>query len=846
MSGRFFRFWSILLLAGISLHGEVLQVPAKFASIKSAVAAAVDGDAVEVDDGCYFEGNIVLDRAITLRAKNAFQTVIYGEVQSGLRNAIFIIRAPVAIEGFILKNGICGIVQRGSPDVAWSARNLAVFNMKAEAISINAAAGNVGRGAFRGIIIDNCRTGFSTNDAHSMEVSHSLVANCPTAFAGFDHIFFRVEKATVWNCQRVFAESEDPLLDPKTSVIIRGGDIEVLDPALVGRDKKRLLSQDLSIESWAPANGDSPGPIIRGLVLAIAGDVHNRLKAYPRAAQFFKAALSLGQKTGSDEVIWRAYAGLARSYEEMDEGRAALEHYRNAVRLVERLRGKLPMRIYNPGFFKDKSRVYVSLIHQLDEMYKREPVPAYLEEAFAVAEKSRARGFLDSLEEAGLDFAPTLGPEVVAEGRRLSAEVSRFQVVLQTQDLSPSKRAGLLAELSKVENAYRDLMIWMRRDPPSNADRHYPGPLNFEEVRSKLLSKGTALLEFVLGDEYSFAFWATGDSLFMSPLPPAAQIYGLVHNYLKFLTLKNPRDFLAEEGSCRLFDVLLGPFRDRLGMGVQRIIIIPDGHLFYLPFESLMIRGGDSHPARFLIEDMEISYAPSASALVRLMERDRYRLPRKGLLAVSAPKVPVSKNYLFGYPIEFNELKHARPEIEAISGLFESNQRTILEGTRADESGLKQLPLGDYRFIHLAVHGIFDDDNWRWSGLLLWRDIKSADDGILQLRDIFLLDFRSDLVVLSACQSGKGTLETGEGILGLTGGFLFAGSRAVLVSLWNIDDRSTAVFMGNLYRHLANGESSSRALQKAKVEMIRSRFSHPYYWAAFSLIGDPLPYSITK
>ena len=846
MSGRFLRFWSILLLAGISLHSETLRVPGQFASIKSAVAAAVDGDAVEVDDGCYFEGNIVLDRAITLRAKNAFQTVIYGEVQSGLQNAIFIIRAPVAIEGFILKNGDSGIVQRGSPDVAWSARNLAVLNMREEAISINAAAGNVGRGAFSGIIIDNCRIGFSTNDAHSMEVSHSLVANCPTAFAGYDHIFFHVEEATVWNCRRVFEESEEPLPDPKTSVISRGRDIEVLDPILMTNDKLGLWPEGLSSETWASANGDSPGPIIRGMVLAIAGDVHNRLKAYPRAAQFFKTALSLGQKTGSDEVIWRAYAGLARSYEEMDEGRAALEHYRNAVRLVERLRGKLPMRVYNPGFFKDKSQVYVSLIHQLHEMYKEEPLPAYLEEAFAVAEKSRARGFLDSLEEAGLDFAPALGPEVVAEGKRLSALVSRFQVVLQTQNLSRSKRAGLLVELGKVENAYRDLMIRMRRDAPSHADRHYPGSLMFEEVRYKLLPEGTALLEFVLGDEFSFAFWATRDSLLLSPLPPAAQIYGLVHNYIKFLTLKNPRDFLAEEGSCRLFDILLGPFRDRLGRGVQRIIIIPDGHLFYLPFESLMIRGDDGRPARFLIEDLEISYSPSASALVRLMERDRYRLPRKGLLAVSAPKVPVSKNYLFGYLIEPSELKHARPEVEAISGLFESDQRTILEGSQADETSLKRLPLGDYRFIHLAVHGIFDDQNWRWSGLLLWRDKYSADDGVLQLRDIFLLDFRSDLVVLSACQSGKGTLETGEGILGLTGGFLFAGSRAVLVSLWNIDDRSTAVFMSNLYRHLANGESSSRALQKAKVEMIRSRFSHPFYWAAFSLIGDPLSYSISK
>ena len=846
MSGRVFRLWSVLFLAGMSLQSATLRVPGQFVSIESAVAAAAAGDVVEVDDGYYFEGNIVLDKAITLRAKNAFQAVIHGETAGRVNDAIFIIRAPVLIEGLILKNGICGIVQRGSLDVAWSARNLAVFNMKAEAISINAAAGNVGRGTFSGIIIENCGTGFATNDAQSMTVSNCLVANCPIAFAGYDHISFRVEKVTLWNCRLLFGESEEPLPDPKTSSITRVGQIELLHSAPAGDDKEGLLPKDLSTRLWTPANGHLWGPIGQGLILAIAGDVCNRLQAFDRSIRFYQAALAIGQSAGSDEVIWRAYAGLALAYERLGDDRAALEHYRKAVLLMESLRGKLPMRYFNPGFFRDKSQVYVSLIHQLAEMHKKEPLPAYLKEAFAVAEKSKARGFLDSLEESGMDFASTISPDGVAEGKRLSAEVSRYQVELQTRDLSAAERSDLLVELERIENAYRDLLIRMWRGGPSFARLHYPGPVGFQEARAKLLAEGTALVEFILGEEGSFVFWATKDSLSLCPLPRADLIHALVKNYLRFLTLKNPPDFLAGEGSRRLFDILLGPFRDRLGKNIKKILIIPDGYLNYLPFESLMIRGVDGRESRFLIEDCEVSYAPSASALVRLMERDRYRTPRKGLLTILAPKAPISKNYLFGYPIETFELKQARREVSVISGLFEGSQRTSLEGKLATEEVLKRWPVGDFRFIHFAAHGIFDDQNWRWSGLLLWRGKDSVEDGVLQLRDIFLLNLHSDLVVLSACQTGKGELETGEGIIGLTAGFLFAGSRAVLVSLWNIADRSTAAFMEVFYRHLIAGEPVSRALQNAKLKMIRSSYKHPYYWAAFSLIGDSQPYSISK
>jgi CHAT domain-containing protein/tetratricopeptide (TPR) repeat protein len=753
----------------------------------------------------------------------------------------------VAIEGFIIKNGLRGIIQRGGPDVAWTGENLPILNMKDEAVMINAVEGNIGRGTLCGVMIDNCGAGISTNDAYSLDVSHCLVANCHRAFIGYNHIQFKVNRAMIWNCGRAFEEAEGRLPPPRCNTITRGADIEIVDSRAGGDSSTKALAESDFTNSESLPGGSSPRLIGRGLALAIAGDVYFRLGSLIRALPFYEAALESGQESMSEEVTWRARTGMAMTNERLEEYPVALENYRKAILLLERLRGKLPLRVFNPGFLQDKAQIYVSFIHLLYRMHEKEPLRAYLEEAFACAERSRARGFLDSLEETGLDFASGVSPDIVSEGKRLSEEVSRYQLELQSRNLPPAKRSHLLAGLEKAENSYRDLLIRMRRDIPSYADRHYPGPLGYEEIRTKLLPPGTALVEFVLGDSCSFAFWASRDSLSLARLPPSDELLTLARRYLKFITLKNPSRFLAAEGSRRLFDILLGPFRAEMAGGITRIMIIPDGHLYYLPFESLSIGSpGGSREQRFLVEDFEISYGPSASALVRLAERKRYPDSRKDLLAISVPAVPGSNNYLFGYPINLSKLKHAGEEIKKISRLFAEDDREVLDGQRAAEGRLKRFPLGEFQYIHFAVHGIFDDKNWRRSGLLLCRTKGSAEDGILQLRDIFLLDLHSDLVVLSACRSGIGSIDTGEGITGLTGGFLFAGSRAVLVSLWNIADRSTAKFMDSFYSHLREGNSPSKALQQAKIKMIRSPYDHPFYWAAFVLIGDAGAYSISK
>jgi CHAT domain-containing protein len=185
--------------------------------------------------------------------------------------------------------------------------------------------------------------------------------------------------------------------------------------------------------------------------------------------------------------------------------------------------------------------------------------------------------------------------------------------------------------------------------------------------------------------------------------------------------------------------------------------------------------------------------------------------------------------------------------VAAAARFFVGGHTKLLVDAQADEGLLKSLRWKDYRIIHFAVHGIFDDDNWTRSALLLQPDPASREDGYLQARDILPLSLASDLVVLSACQTARGSLQSGEGLVGLTSVFLFAGSRSVLASQWNINDASTAAFMGYFYDSLAKKRSSREALQQAKIKMIRSVYRHPFYWAAFILIGCPTDaYSITK
>lgn len=216
------------------------------------------------------------------------------------------------------------------------------------------------------------------------------------------------------------------------------------------------------------------------------------------------------------------------------------------------------------------------------------------------------------------------------------------------------------------------------------------------------------------------------------------------------------------------------------------------------------------------------------------------------LLAVGVTKLPTLRNLKTGRPYDLPVLRHANREIKVIGRFFPPEKRTVLLGKKAEENALRRLDWSAYRIVHFAVHGLFDDEDWERSGLILRNNRDLEEDGFIQLWDIIGQNLASDLVVLSSCQSGKGKLESGEGLLGLANAFLFAGSRSVLVSLWSIVDQSTAELMTSFYGSLASGQTIARALREAKIKMIHSMYHHPFYWAPFVLVGEPELYSISK
>jgi len=301
------------------------------------------------------------------------------------------------------------------------------------------------------------------------------------------------------------------------------------------------------------------------------------------------------------------------------------------------------------------------------------------------------------------------------------------------------------------------------------------------------------------------------------------------------LTLRESEDFRGAAGGRALAEDLLAPFRDRLGRGVRSLYIIPDGILHYLPFETL-IRTADGRD-RFLIEDFEIAYGPSASGLIQIADRPRLKAFPMDFLGVANPYPLKAFGLSEQGELVFPRLPYAVREIRTIRNYFERDRTSLLLGRNAREVAFKALPLADFRVIHIVAHGFFDDRNWQRSALVLLRDPSAEDDGFVQSNDIFPLRIRPDLLVLSGCETGVGFLEKGEGLNGFSFAFFYAGARSILLSLWSVNDKAASVFMESFYRHFTAGINQTEALRKAKLEMLGSRYHHPFYWAPFILQG---------
>jgi CHAT domain-containing protein/Tfp pilus assembly protein PilF len=619
---------------------------------------------------------------------------------------------------------------------------------------------------------------------------------------------------------------------------------------------------------------EKQGSVSYAAVLADLGEAQESLGQMDEAlASEYRALAFYRQHGGNPDSEWQIERRIGHIDRALGRNEEALAHYENSIHKIERLR--MVALNTEPGrasFVGRVRSVYAESADLLYDMHREA-------DALEIAERGRARAFLHILAESRTGLAEELTPEQAQREKTLLARISVIEKELWNRNLTPQLEEKYKTQLAAAEDDLESFHLEVRHANPRYASIHYPEPINANRIQKDLLGPNTVLLEFLLGEKRSLVWAVTKDKLTVGVLPARKEIELAVEAYRKALTEKISAltldTSLAEidHRGQELYSLLLQPVESALAPG-RSLIIVPDGALSYLPFETLVLRtrrqgAGQDHPT-YLIERFPVVYAPSASALAAVEEiNSAQRKPPRTLLAfgdpilhVSAglsrnganadasrsispeqelkPEAAISEEYAErGFSMA--RLPFTRDEVLGISRLYPAAQRKVYLGDKAREETVKSEKLDEYRYIHFATHGFLDEQHPDRSGILFSREPHSTEDGVLQMGEIMRLKLNADMVTLSACSTGLGKLVNGEGILGLTRAFFYAGARNVTASLWKVNDSSTSALMKAFYTNLNHGLPESAALRSAKISLLHGKqvvWHHPYYWAAFILVGE--------
>jgi CHAT domain-containing protein len=515
---------------------------------------------------------------------------------------------------------------------------------------------------------------------------------------------------------------------------------------------------------------------------------------WSKAAGIYQQSIALTSQTKKTGALAHFNQGLARALAGLGRPNAALAASREAVRNVEEIRGELGDAGLRSGYFEDKQGIYYLAVQLALETQQPE-------EAFDLAERSRSRSFLDLLgSQTALSKGRTraLVDEEVQLGARLAEAQARAQEGGE-QDESTAARASAEA----LDRDYKAFLDRVRKENREQASLMAVEPVTLAEIQG-LLPEGATLVEYLVMDSGVIAWVVDRSQVKLVRLAGDRQsLIGQVRRFRAAITKLAPISDVQTQAQG-LSRRLLEPLRRQIRGG--RLVIVPHGVLHYVPFAALRSPAG-----RWVVEDFAVSTLPSASVL-------RY-LTDKGTGASSRALVTGNPNL----GAEF-----APPWAEREARMVGQRER------EATEVKVKRL-LDTSGVIHFATHGDLSESDPLSSALLLVGG--GGEDGRLEVREVFGLDLHARLVVLSACETGLGTLSRGDEVVGLQRAFLYAGTPTVVTTLWKVDDRATFELIRAFYARLDSG-NPVEALRQAPLETIRT-FPHPYAWAAFVLTGAP-------
>jgi len=680
--------------------------------------------------------------------------------------------------------------------------------------------------------------------------------------------------------------------------------------ASLGEQAKALDYHQQALE-LRKAVGDVRG---EGFTLSNLGFLYTLSGQWEKATEYYNGALSVFRRIGDRQHEANALYGLARTERNRGNLAEAREHIEAALSLFEDVRANAGAGQLRASYMASKQDAYQFRIGLLMEMHRLEPTKGHDAVALQTSERARARSLLEMLAEAHADIRQGVDAALLERERNLKQQLNakaERQIRLFGQKGSQDQLAQLNKELSALEEEYQQVQAELRKKSPAYTALTQPQPLSLEEIQQQL-DPNTMLLEYSLGEERSYVWAVTRDSLKTYELPKREQIEKAARLVYDSLTARSKskagenaqqkQERIAQtnsqllDASKELSQMVLGPIGSELG--AERLVVVTDGALQYVPFAALPVPAKSlvvssqlsvaktSTPSagqvttnngrrttttyRALIQDHEIISLPSASALAIQRQGLRNRKPAPNAVAVIADPVFSAADERLGAQAKTGAARQAQGDGAASTRIIEhladdsglvirrlkftrqEADRILAEAPRAknlraidfkaNRATATSGELSKYRYVHFATHGYIDSERSDLSAIVL--SLVDAEgkpqDGFLRVLDIYNLNLPAELVVLSACETGLGKEIKGEGLVGLTRGFMYAGARRVVVSLWNVNDKATAELMARFYRGmLRENKTPAAALRTAQMEMSRQRqWQSPYYWAAFVLQGE--------
>jgi len=596
-----------------------------------------------------------------------------------------------------------------------------------------------------------------------------------------------------------------------------------------------------------------------------------------KAFEYYDRALPIWRAVGDRNGEAAALYGMAGAESDLGDLVKASQHTEAALGIINTLRTNVTSRDLRASYFASVQDIYKLHIDLLMRLHRRQPTAGFDVAALKTYEQARARSLIDMLAEASADIRQGVDPGLLA--RELSLQQMLNAAADRQMRLFGGKHTeeSAVAVRRKIEELSTQLLAIeaeLKDHNPRYAALTQPAPLGLSEIQSAVTDDATLLLEYSLGEERSYLWSVTATSFSSYELPPRATIeaaarrcYELLtarNQYVKFETADEKRERVSKadaeypNAATTLSQILLGPVAGQLGQ--KRLLIVADGALEYLPFHALATPRA---PAPFvpLMVEHEVTSIPSASTLAVLRRELQGRAPAEKVVAVFADPVfdksdeRLTGNFSrnsgghHGVPAAdvvqaLPRLPYTRQEAEAILALAPATGRKAALGFEANRAAAMSEDLSRYRIIHFATHSILDSVNPELSSIALSMLDRQGrpQDGFLRSHEVFNLRLGAELVVLSGCRTGLGKEVKGEGLYGMTRGFMYAGSKRVVVSLWEVQDQATAQLMTDFYRELLGPKrvSTAAALRAAQIAIWREgRWTAPYYWAAFVLQGEP-------